>query len=256
MYAGGRSLRYRQRNGGDAGNRAPDGDSGAEVEGDPRAEGARGRGPALDLPARGRRPGAGRDPHRRRRQHLPRLHGRRRLPQRRPLAPAGGRGGAGAADALRAHRFHDRPLRGLRRPRRAPLRARAGAQAGEGRLLQRGHRGGRERGQVRPLVHRPPGRDRLRRRLPRPDAALADAHLEDAPVQSGPRPLRARGLSRPVPERVPRPERGRGAGRPGTRAGDADRRRKRRGDRAGDRAGRGRVRGCAAGVRRGRAAPV
>ena len=85
-------------NGGDARDRAPDGDSGAQVEGDPRAEGARRRRPALDLPA-GRRSteAAGRHADRRRRQHVHRLHGRRRLPERRPLAPAGRRGGAGAA---------------------------------------------------------------------------------------------------------------------------------------------------------------
>ena len=65
--------------------------------------------------------GARRDAHRRRRQHVHRLHRRRRLPQRRPLAPARRRGRAGAARALRAHRLHDRPVRGLRRARRAAL---------------------------------------------------------------------------------------------------------------------------------------
>ena len=167
--------------------------------------------PALDLPARSWSSEAQRrDAHRRRRQHVHRLHRRRRLPQRRPLAPAGRRGGAGAARALRAHRLHDRPLRGLRRRspsvccELAPI-----SRADEGRVLQRRHRGGRERGQVRARVHQAPGRDRLRGRVPRADAALADADLEDASVQGRPRPVRARGLPRAVPERLPRPRRGR-----------------------------------------------
>ena len=149
---------------------------------------------------------------RRRRQHLPRLHRRRRLPERRPLAPAGRGRGAGAAGALLAHRLHDRPVRGLRHAGRAPLRARAGAQAREGGVLQRWHGGRRERGQVRARVHRPAGGDRLRGRLPRPHAALADADLEDAPVQGGARAVRARGLPRALPERLPRTDRGRCAG--------------------------------------------
>ncbi len=68
--------------------------------------------------------------------------------------------------------------------------------AREGGVLQRRHRGGRERGQVRARLHRAPGGDRLRGRLPRPHAALADADLEDAPVQGRSRPVRARGLPR------------------------------------------------------------
>ena len=71
--------------------------------------------PARDhVPGRRAR-GARRDDHRRRRQHVHRLHRRRRLPERRPRAPARRRGRAGAARALHAHRLHDRPLRGLRR---------------------------------------------------------------------------------------------------------------------------------------------
>ena len=94
--------------------------------------------------------GRGADAHRRRRQRLHRLHGRRRLPQRRPLAPAGRRGRAGAAGALRPHRLHDRPVRELHRARRAAARERARfAARRKAALLQRRHRGGRERGQVR-----------------------------------------------------------------------------------------------------------
>ena len=89
---------------------------------------------------------------------------------------------------------------------------------GEGGVLQRRHRGGRERGQVRARVHRPPGGDRVRGRLPRPHAPVADAHLEDAPVQGGARAVRAGGLPRAVPERVPRDQRGRGARRARARA--------------------------------------
>ena len=74
----------------------------------------------------------------------------------------------------------------------------------QGGVLQRRHRGGRERGQVRARLHRPAGRDRVRGRLPRPHDALALADLEDAPVQGRARAVRARGLPRAVPERLPR----------------------------------------------------
>ena len=107
--------------------------------------------------------GTRRDAHRRRRQHVHRLHRRRRLPQRRPLAPARRRGGAGAGGALLPHRLHDRPVRGLRRARRAAARARAVHRPREGGVLQRRRRGGRERGQVRALVHEAAGRHRASR---------------------------------------------------------------------------------------------
>ena len=77
--------------------------------------------------------------------------------------------------------------------------------------------------------------------LPRPDAALADADLEDAPVQGRARAVRARGLPRAVPERLPRPVGRRGARR--ARAARSRRvvaRRERRRDRLRARAGRGR----------------
>ncbi len=44
----------------------------------------------------------------------------------------------------------------------------------------------------------------LRGRLPRPDAAVADADVEDAPVQGRARPVRARGLPHRFSVRVPR----------------------------------------------------
>ena len=88
---------------------------------------------------------------------------------------------------------------------------------GEGGVLQRRHRGGRERGQVRARLHEAAGGDRLRGRLPRPHAAVADADLEDASVQGGSRAVRARGLPRSVRAGLPRPERRRRAR--GARAG-------------------------------------
>ena len=90
---------------------------GAALEGDPRAQGARRCQPAVDLPADRDRRRARRDADRRRREHVHRLHGRDRLPQRRPLASTGRCGRAGAARALLAHRLHDRPLRGLHHAR-------------------------------------------------------------------------------------------------------------------------------------------
>ena len=77
--------------------RAAHGHPRAALQGDPRAQAAGRRRAALDLPADRDRGGPRRDAHRRRRQHVHRLHRRRRLPQRRPLAPAGRRGRAGAA---------------------------------------------------------------------------------------------------------------------------------------------------------------
>jgi 4-aminobutyrate aminotransferase/(S)-3-amino-2-methylpropionate transaminase len=76
------------------------------------------------------------------------------------------------------------------------------------------------------------------------------------PYKAGLGPLRARGLSRAVPERVPRPERGRGARGARARVRDARRCRERGRDR--DRAGSGRgwLPGGAAGVSRRRAADL
>ena len=117
-------------------------------------------------------------------------------------------------------------------------------------VLQRRHRGGRERGQVRARLHEAPGGHRLRGRLPRPHADVALAHLEDAPVQGRARPVRARGLPRAVPVRLPRHhDRGRARGAR-ARVHGAGRGRERRGDRVRARAGRGRLRRRAARVRR------
>ena len=61
----------------------------------------------------------------------------------------------------------------------------------EGAADQLRRRGGRERHQDRPLLHRPRRRDHLRPRLPRPHAADHVADLE-AGLQEGHRPVRAR----------------------------------------------------------------
>ena len=111
---------------------------------------------------------------------------------------------SGAGGALPAHRLHDRPLRVYVElaerlialaPFTGPAKAaffNAGTEAVENAV------------KFARALHGPPRGDRLRGRLPRAHAALAHAHLEDAPVQGGPRPVRARGLPRAVPERLPR----------------------------------------------------
>ena len=179
------------------------------------AQGARGRGAPRAAPADLRGRDERLDDHRRRREHVHRLHRRRRRAQRRPRAPAGRAGGAGAGVALPAHRLHGDPVRGLRRAGRAADRRVAVPRPREGGVLQRGHRGRRERRQVRARLHAPHRRRLLRGRLPRPDAAVADHDLEDAPVQGGPRPVRSRGLPPAVPRLVPRAEHEGGSRRAG-----------------------------------------
>ena len=99
----------------------------------------------------------------------------------------------------------------------------------------------------------PPRGDRLRGRVPRAHLSLARAHLEDASVQGGPRPVRARGLPRAVPERLPRPDGRRGARGSPPCVLDARRGRGRRRDRVRAGAGRGRVHPGDARVRAGAA---
>ena len=103
--------------------------------------------------------------------------GRRRLPERRALASSRGRRRAGAAGEVQPHRLHDRPLRGLRRAVRTADRADPDLGREARRVLQRGDGGGRERDQVRALLHEAPGRHLLRRSLPRPDDAVDDDDL-------------------------------------------------------------------------------
>ena len=121
----------------------------------------------------------------------------------------------------------------------------------QGRVLQRRQRGGRERRQVRPGVHGPACGDRVRRRLPRPHLPIARADVEDKPVQAGARPVRARGLPRAVPERLPWADGRRGTGGAASRVLDARRGRGRRRDRVRARSGRGRLHPGPARVRRG-----
>ena len=61
-------------------------------------------------------------------------------------------------------------------------------------LLNSRRRGDRERRQDRARRDRPPGRGRLRRRVPRAHAADDDDDLEGRPLQGRLRPVRARGL--------------------------------------------------------------
>ena len=141
--------------------------------------------------------GAWRDAHRRRRQHVHRLHGRRRLPRtsatptRRSSRPCTEQ----AARFLHTD-FTIVPYEvyvtlaerlGALAPFSGPAKAaffNAGAEAVENAVkFARAYTG-------RPAVIGFEGA------LPRPDAARADAHLEDAPVQGGARPVRARGLPR------------------------------------------------------------
>ena len=75
--------------------------------------------------------------------------------------------------------------------------------AEEGRLLQLGRRGRRERRQGGQARHRPAGRDRLRGRLPRPHADGDVADVQAASVQGRDGAVRGRGLPRAVPQPVP-----------------------------------------------------
>ena len=80
------------------------------------------------------------------------------------IATARGRRGAGAAHPLQPHLLPGRGLRRLPAPGRAPQRARPGRCGEEDHAGEHRRRGGRERGQDRARLHRPPGRDRLQRR--------------------------------------------------------------------------------------------
>ena len=95
--------------------------------------------------------------------------------------------------------------------------------------------------------------DRVRGRLPRTHPAGDEPHLEDASLQGRPRAVRARGLPRAVPERLPRAERGRRARGSRARARHTGRGRDGRSDRPRAGAGRRRVHRGAARVRSGRA---
>ena len=197
--------------------------------------------------------GRGVDAHRRRRQRLHRLHGRRRLPERGPRAPADRRGRDRADGPLRPHGLHGRPVRAVHRARGAAAGARPVPRPRQGRVLQRRHRGGRERDQVRAALHEASRRDRLRGRLPRPHAALDDADVAPAPVQGRNGAAGARGLPRAVPAGLPRPRRRDGARGAAAAVPHAGRRRAGRGDHRRAGAGRGRLPARAAAVHGGAA---
>ena len=96
---------------------------GPRSRGDPRAQGARDRRRQEHLPADRDRSCPWHRRHRCRRQHLPRLDRRHRLPQRRPHQRGGVGGAAPAGRPLPAHRLHDGALRVVRRAGRAAARA-------------------------------------------------------------------------------------------------------------------------------------
>ena len=153
------------------------------------------------------RPRARRATDRRRRQGVHRFRRRHRRAQPRPHA----RRGRGRDQASRPRRCCTPASRW---PPTSPTSRSAGCSAStrpgdvrqEGGAGQLRRRGGRERGQDRPLPHRPRRRDHLRPRLPRPHAADHDADLE-AGLQEGHGPVRARGLpgagALPLPRRSP-----------------------------------------------------
>ena len=180
---------------------------------------------------------------------LPRLVGRHRLPERRPhqrrglRRPCTTRSTASCTPTSRSCRTSPTSSSPSGWSRAAPI---SGAE--QGRVLQLGRRGGRERRQDRPARHRPAGRDRLRGRVPRPHADGDVADVQAASVQGRHGPVRPRGVPGAVPEPVPlggrRPGR-RGARRAAADARHARRRRGRRRDRLRAGPGRGRVRRAA-----------
>ena len=164
--------------------------------------------------------------HRRRRPDVRRLRGRDRVPEHRSPLRAGRRGDPPAGGRLPPPVLHGRRLRAVRRdvpPAGGALAVRGRRAEVDPRQLGRG--GERERRQDRAGGDGPPGRRRLRQRLPRPDAPDDDDDEQGAPVSGGLRPVRPRGVPRagavPVPRRHER-RRDRGAatalqdrGRPG-----------------------------------------
>ena len=134
----------------------------------------------------------------RRRQPVPRLQRRHRRLLDRPRPPPGGRGG-------RPPGRRPAPLLGQRllparllRVRRGPGRDRAHGRAGAGlpdQLGDRGRRGGAEAG---PGGHRPPVRDQLLRRLPRPQLRLGQPDRLQGQVPRRVRAAAPGGAARPL----------------------------------------------------------
>ena len=135
------------------------------------------------------------------------------------------------APALQRERLLPADLRGGRR-RAGPDRADV---AGAGVHRQLRGRGGRGRAQARPARHQAVERDRLPRRLPRPDDGRRQPDRLEGQVPRALRPAAARRLPRAVRQRGPRRARA-----PRVQAPDARRRVRRRHRRADP--GRGRLR--------------
>ena len=160
----------------------------ARAAGDPRPQGAGRRGAPLHLPPARHRRGSGRDADGRRREHLHRL--------RRGVGCMNvGHSHPRVVEAIRKRRSGSpTPTSRSSRTRTTsawPSACSSSSDLGReaSRLLQLGRRGDRELDQVRPRLHEAAGGDRLRGGLPRADAARAQPHVEDAPVQGGPRPF-------------------------------------------------------------------
>ena len=191
--------------GGHEDDRDPDRDPGASLAGAARARAPRDRAPADRAPADLRRAGGERDDHGRRRQRVRRLRRRRRRGQRRARAPAGSsrrsssRRRASCTPTSRSSRTS--PGSRSRSDSARSRRSRGDAS----RVLQRGHGGGRERGQARAPAHGTARGDRVRGRLPRADPPLDDDDVEVPSVQDGMGPY--------APEVTARPTRTRTAGR-------------------------------------------
>ena len=129
-----------------------------------------------------------------RRPPLHRLRRRHRGAQHRPSPSQGDGGGDRTAGELHPHRVSGRRLRALCRARRAPERAGAVPRRRENRAFHHRRRSGRERGEDRPRRHRPPGGDRLCRRVSRPHPADLGADRQGGALQARLRPAGRRGL--------------------------------------------------------------
>ena len=200
-----RPVRYARAHGHDQDDRAEDRGPRAALAGDARAPRSERRRAARDHVPDRRGPARGRDAHRRRRQHLHRLHGRRRLPERRPLPSRTSsrrrRSSSTASPTPTSRSSRTRSTSTLaerllaRAPFSGPVKAaffNAGTEAVENAVkFARAYTG-------RPAVIGFEGAFHGRTLLSL--TLTSKTH----PVQGRPRPVRARGLPRAVPERLPR----------------------------------------------------
>ena len=138
----------------------------------------------------------------RRRQPLPRLHGRHRRVQHRAQPPGRGAGDQGCGGEVPAH-LQRLLARGPGAPGRAHERAVADEGAGHELLLPVRHRECRGRAEAGALRHRARALHRLHRRFPRAHHGLARLHLEQVHPAAGLLPHHARCHARAVPEQLP-----------------------------------------------------